>query len=96
MLQAALGERIDIDVLTGKYRFAVPRGTTHGEKLRIENMGISNPYPVGKKRGDHVLDITVDVPKDLDEDLLKLMQQYAKVESPSLKNYMPKEDDDDE
>jgi len=87
LIQAALGDRVDIETATGNYRMVVPMGTAHGDDIHILNMGLMNPYKTGKRRGDFIVKVNLVVPKNLDPDLVKLMQEYAEIESKSEKNF---------
>jgi molecular chaperone DnaJ len=89
LLQAALGDRVEIESVMGKWRMVVPQGTNHGDDIRIPNLGVANPYQFGKKRGDLVVNVSLEVPTDLDDELKEIMREYAKIENSSKKNYVP-------
>ena len=89
LIQAALGDRIEVDTISGKYKLQIPRGTNHGDKIIVDNFGIFNPYKFGKRRGDHIFTVSLDVPKQLNKELQGLMKYYSDIEKQSDKNYKP-------
>ncbi|CAI2370461.1 unnamed protein product [Moneuplotes crassus] len=76
IFQAALGDRIDVEVLRGKFRVQIPRGTNQGDVLSLENLGIQNPYKLGPMKGNHYLKIFLEVPEIEDESIKSLLEQY--------------------
>jgi len=62
--QAALGDKIKIDTLWGEETLTLPAGTQPGATFRLRGKGIANIHR-GSGKGDHVVEVTVDVPKKL-------------------------------
>jgi molecular chaperone DnaJ len=63
MVQAALGDRIEIPTLEGQVEIAIPAGTQHGQSFRLAGRGM--PDVRGGRRGDQYVVVQVVIPKDL-------------------------------
>lgn len=63
MVQAALGDRIEIPTLEGAVEIAIPAGTQNGQSFRLAGRGM--PDVRGGRRGDQYVVVQVVVPKDL-------------------------------
>lgn len=61
--QAALGDEIEVPTLDGRVKYTIPAGTQPGSVFKIRDRGI--PSVNGRGRGDQLLRIIVDVPKNL-------------------------------
>jgi len=75
-LYAALfGEKIAIKTLEKEIKLKVPKNTKNGQRFRAKEMGAMNRKT--KVRGDLYLKANIIIPKveDLDEDLVKLMEE---------------------
>ena len=74
--QAALGAEIDIPTLDGKEKFTVPEGTQGGAVFTLRGKGIADVNT--KRKGDLILTLTVEVPKNLSQKQKELLQEFAK------------------
>lgn len=74
-LQALLGTEVEIETLTGQETVQVPRGTQPGELIRLVGQGL--PSLRSTRRGDLVLQITVDLPKKLSKEEEKGLRDIA-------------------
>jgi molecular chaperone DnaJ len=63
IMQAALGDRIEIPTMDGPVEIAVPAGTQHGQSFRLAGKGM--PDVRGGRRGDQYVLVQLVVPKDL-------------------------------
>lgn len=101
--QAALGTELDIPILTGKHRIAIPAGTQPGEVFRLKAQGMPDPH--GGPRGDLLVQFQVEVPKKLTKKQEELLRELAELDetqvSPqrktffdSLKTFFSKEDEE--
>ena len=63
IVQAALGDRIEIPTLDGPVEIAIPAGTQHGQSFRLAGKGM--PDVRGGRRGDQYVLVQLVVPKDL-------------------------------
>lgn len=75
MVQAALGDRIEIPTLDGPVEIAIPAGTQHGQSFRLAGKGM--PDVRGGRRGDQYVLVQVVVPKDLNPDQKALLRKVG-------------------
>ena len=87
LIQAALGDKIPVQTVSGMYKMVVPQGITNGQQIVINNMGMPNPYKFGNKRGNFIITVNVKTPTNISPELIKTMKTYSLVESKSEKNY---------
>ncbi|CDF05536.1 chaperone protein DnaJ [Megasphaera elsdenii CAG:570] len=74
--QAALGAKIPVETLDGKIELTIPAGTQTGTVFRIRGKGV--PVLGSKnRRGDHHVQVTVSVPKDLNAKQKELLREFA-------------------
>ena len=76
--QAALGAEVEIPVLEGRHTQSIPPGTQPGNVFRIRGGGM--PHPQGRRPGDLLIQVQVDVPKKLPEKQEKLLRDLAELE----------------
>lgn len=72
--QAVLGDSLEVPTLDGKVRYDLPAGTQPGTVLRLRGKGIQALN--GRGRGDQLLRIIVDVPKNLTEQQKEMLRAY--------------------
>jgi DnaJ-class molecular chaperone len=77
--QAALGAVVDVQTLDGAVKMRIPEGTQPGRVFRIRGRGI--PQAAGKNapRGDHLVQIQVEVPTELSPRQRELIEELARV-----------------
>ena len=75
MVQAALGDRIEIPTLEGQVEIAIPAGTQHGQSFRLQGRGM--PDVRGGRRGDQYVVVQVVIPKDLDPEQKALLRKVG-------------------
>ncbi|MBQ8290046.1 MAG: molecular chaperone DnaJ [Clostridia bacterium] len=74
--EAALGAEIDVPVLGGKSeKFTIPEGTQSGARFTLRNKGIADVNT--KRRGDLIITVTVETPKNLTGEQKKLLSAFA-------------------
>ena len=78
-VRAALGDTIGVETIDGEVSMKVPAGTQSGEVFRIRSKGL---LPVGSSwgRGDHLVTVTVRIPKHLSRDEKKLFEALRDIE----------------
>jgi len=76
--QAALGAELDVPLLEGTHRLAIPPGTQPGEVFRVRGQGM--PDPRGGRSGDLHVAVRLIVPKKLDEDHEAALRKLAEIE----------------
>jgi len=72
--QAALGAEVEIPTLDGKIPYTIKDGTQPGDVLRVRGKGI--PYINGRGTGDLLLKVVVEVPKNLNKEQKKILQEF--------------------
>lgn len=75
MVQAALGDRIEIPTLEGQVEIAIPGGTQNGQSFRLQGRGM--PDVRGGRRGDQYVVVQVVVPKDLTVEQKALLRKVG-------------------
>ena len=75
MVQAALGDRIEIPTLEGPVEIAIPAGTQHGQSFRLQGRGM--PDVRGGRRGDEYVVVQVVIPKHLDPEQKALLRKVG-------------------
>lgn len=74
--EAALGAEIDIPILGGKpEKYEIPEGTQSGASFTLRGKGI--PDINTKRRGDLIITVLVETPKNLNSEQKKLLRQFA-------------------
>lgn len=76
LLQAVLGDDIQIDTLREKITLKIPAGTQSGKVFRLKEYGIERLRGSGK--GDHFVKIIVDIPEKLKRKERELYGELAK------------------
>jgi molecular chaperone DnaJ len=75
MVQAALGDRIEIPTLEGVVEIAIPAGTQNGQSFRLHGRGM--PDVRGGRRGDQYVVVQVVIPKDLNPEQKALLRKVG-------------------
>ncbi|MEA3322687.1 MAG: molecular chaperone DnaJ [Patescibacteria group bacterium] len=75
--QAALGDKVEIETVDGTVKMKVPAGTQSREIYKIRGKGIPKLRGIG--RGDHLVDVIVDVPTKLSRKEKKIIEQLQDV-----------------
>ncbi len=75
MVQAALGDRIEIPTIEGLVEIAIPSGTQNGQSFRLAGRGM--PDVRGGRRGDQYVVVQVVVPKDLSPEQKALLRKVG-------------------
>lgn len=81
--QAALGADVIVPTLDGKVTYTVHEGTQPGDVFKLKGKGI--PHLGGRGRGDQFVQVTVEVPKNLNNKQKDLIRQLENVTND--KNY---------
>jgi molecular chaperone DnaJ len=75
IVQAALGDRIEIPTLEGPVEIAIPAGTQNGQSFRMAGRGM--PDVRGGRRGDQYVVVQLVVPKDLNAEQKALLRKVG-------------------
>jgi molecular chaperone DnaJ len=81
--QAVLGDEIEIPTLTGKEKMKVPAGTPSGKTFGLRGKGMPKISSTG--HGDLHVTVEVDVPKKLNAEEKRLIEELAKTSGKDLK-----------
>lgn len=71
---AALGGEITVPTLKDPVRYTVPAGTQSGAMFRLREQGV--PRLQGQGRGDLLVKVGIEVPKHLNEEQRRLLEQF--------------------
>ena len=74
--QAALGGKIKTETLWGEETISIPSGTQPGTTFRLRGKGIANIHR-GPGKGDHIVAMTVEVPKRLSVAQRRALKAFA-------------------
>ncbi len=81
--KAALGGTAEVPTLGGdKKTIDIPRGSQNGDTIRLEGEGL--PYPNRRRKGDLIVRIHVDVPRDLTDAQEDLLRELADIEGTNV------------
>ena len=69
---AVLGGKVDVKVVDGSVKLKVPAGTKSGEKFKLKGKGARKLG--GVRRGDHVVVVNVEVPRQLTPEQKRLIK----------------------
>jgi len=70
--QAILGDKININTVHGKISLKIPEGTQSGTVFKLRNKGV--PKLRGGGSGDHLVEVIVNIPKDLSRRDKKILE----------------------
>lgn len=76
IVQAALGDEIEVDTLDGKEKLRIPEGTQTGATFTLKGKGI--PRLQGSGRGDQIVRVQVIVPTNLNDKQKQLLKEFGK------------------
>ena len=72
--QATLGSKVRVSTLDDKkVTIRIPSGTSAGKRFRIRGQGIARD----ERRGDLIVEVTINAPENLTEEQEKLMKDFA-------------------
>lgn len=74
MVQAALGDVIEVETLDGKVELTIPEGTQNGVSFKLRGKGITRLQSTG--RGDQIVRVNVTIPKKLNDSQKELLRQF--------------------
>lgn len=75
LLQAVLGDNIDIQTIHGAIQMKIPAGTESVKTFRLKNYGVDKLK--SSSRGDHLVTITVEIPQKLTKTERELYRKLA-------------------
>jgi molecular chaperone DnaJ len=76
LAQATLGSRVRVRTVSGKQVvLKIPAGTQGGTRFRIRGQGVKK----GDRTGDQYVEVTVNVPEELNDEAREAMESFARV-----------------
>lgn len=75
MVQAALGDEVEVETLDGKVKLTIPEGTQSGTSFRLRGRGF--PKLRGYGKGDQNVRVNVITPKNLSPEQKELLRKFA-------------------
>jgi len=73
--EAALGAKVPVETPDGRINLTIPAGSSSGRRLRLRGQGL----PSGEgERGDLLVQVTIEVPKELSPRERELLEELAK------------------
>ena len=75
MVDAALGADISVETVDGPVDIRVPAGTQPGTDFKLSQKGV--PHLNSANRGDHIVNLTVDIPTKLTRKQRKILTELA-------------------
>ncbi|HPY75821.1 MAG: molecular chaperone DnaJ [Planctomycetes bacterium] len=80
--QAILGAKIEIPTIYGTDILTIPAGTQNSAVLKLSGKGFPNVR--GRGKGDQLVQILVEIPKDITKEQRKLLENFAQLEKDSM------------
>ena len=74
-VQATLSSSIEVNSIDGPHKLDIPAGTQYGDLLRIPGKGM--PRHRSSSRGDLLVQVGIETPRNLNEEQRKLLEQFA-------------------
>jgi molecular chaperone DnaJ len=74
--EAALGTEVEVPTLEGMARVKIPAGVQSGDQVRIPRRGI--PFLQGEGRGNLILRLKIQVPREVDEKSKKILEELER------------------
>ena len=71
----ALGAKVEVPTMTGKVQMTIPPGSQGGSELRLRGKGF--PHLRGTGRGDQIVRIEIEVPKDIGMRGRDLLREFS-------------------
>ena len=75
VVQAMLGDELEVETLDGKVKYTMPDGTQSGTVFRLKGRGV--PYLNSSGRGDHYITVIVDIPGKLNQEQRELLTKFG-------------------
>ena len=73
-VQVALGAEVAVPTLDGNVEYTIKEGTQPGDTFRLKGKGF--PYINGRGRGDQIVRVAVEVPKNLTGEQKKILKSF--------------------
>jgi len=74
--QAVFGDEIDVPTIQGRVKMEIPPATPVGKVFRLRGRGVPDLLS-GSGKGDELVRINVDIPKNLTDEQKKILKEFA-------------------
>ncbi|MFQ5927451.1 MAG: molecular chaperone DnaJ, partial [Terriglobia bacterium] len=81
--EAALGAKIEVPTIDGRSLLKIPPGTQSGQQFRLREKGA--PSARSRRRGDHIVEARIVLPRVMDERQKQMLRDFAKLEREDLR-----------
>ncbi len=71
--QAILGDKIEVETVDGPVKLNIPEGTQSRVQFRLKDKGV--PRLQSRGRGDHLVEIIVDIPKNVSRKMKQILEE---------------------
>ncbi|QLA16300.1 molecular chaperone DnaJ [Desulfolutivibrio sulfoxidireducens] len=78
IVQAILGNKIEVPTLEGVESMEIPRGTQSGRVFAMRGLGL--PHPGGRDKGDLLVHVAVAIPKNVTKKQEELLREFQKLD----------------
>lgn len=75
MVDAILGAEVQVETVDGQKTLKIPAGTQPGTDFKLRGLGV--PHLNNSQRGDHIIQIQVEIPKRLTKKQKELIEAFA-------------------
>ncbi|MBM3815212.1 MAG: molecular chaperone DnaJ [Acidimicrobiia bacterium] len=75
--EAALGNKIEVPTIDGRALLKIPQGTQNNQRFRLREKGVYNGRK--QKRGDQIVQVSVQAPKAQDERSRQILRELAEL-----------------
>lgn len=75
LVQAVLGDEIEVETIDGVVKMKIPAGTQSGQVFKLKDHGVPHRATA---RGSHLVTINVEIPKKLSKRQKELMEEFGK------------------
>jgi len=75
VVQAILGDELEVETLDGKVKYTMPDGTQSGTVFRLRGRGV--PRLNASSRGDQFVTVVVDIPGGLSQEQKELLEKFG-------------------
>jgi len=75
VVQAILGDELEVETLDGKVKYTMPEGTQSGTVFRLRGRGV--PRLHASTRGDQFVTVVVDIPGGLNAEQKELLEKFG-------------------
>ncbi len=84
LIQAALGDEIQVPTLVGEEVLKIPKGTQYGDVFRLRGEGIASLR--NGRRGDQIIKVIIKTPTRLNQKQADLLKEFDRLDSNKISN----------